>query len=507
MDITSSNITSSLMLSLLTVFVLWIVKYHWSRRRLYELASKIPGPPGYPIVGNGFDWMGRSTKDLFRTGIKYCVDYPNVMKYWLGPKLMIAVTKPEYLQIIMNHPDCLEKDSSYRFLKKYVGNGLISAPVQIWKKNRKLIQPTFRQKILDSFVVVFVEHTKTLTDIMMKHAGTGEVDMASFLNAFMIDLVCETSMGLKTGAQTTGNRFGELLDEFMRICLFRITHFWYSNKYIYRLSKYKHFLDSIVSEMKSFANKILVEKRDLFQENNKMLITGDIIEDDTKGKSFLDHLLQLSYEGTRLSEKEVADEVNTFLAAGSETTAGALGYAFMSLGMFPDIQQKIYEEVIDILGTDRDVTDEDLPRMQYMERFLKEVLRLFPLVSFILRCTTADIDLGDVILPKDSCLALTIFATHRCPEYWKDPLKFNPDRFLPKEVVKRHPYCYLPFSGGPRNCIGLKYATMIMKTVIATLVRKVVFKSEYKSIEEIEFRIHIVIRPVDGYKVSVELRK
>lgn len=141
------------------------------------------------------------------------------------------------------------------------------------------------------------------------------------------------------------------------------------------------------------------------------------------------------------------------------------------LGMHPEIQQKVYEEIMDVIGPDRPVEHSDLPQLKYTERFIKEVLRLFPVGPLVVRAHETDINLGkllkyfarksfiatipgDYVLPKGSSSVLVIIHMHRNPEYWPNPLRFDPDRFLPEEVAKRHPFAYVPFTGGPRICIG-----------------------------------------------------
>lgn len=111
---------------------------------------------------------------------------------------------------------------------------------------------------------------------------------------------------------------------------------------------------------------------------------------------------------------------------------------------------------MDVIGPNRYVEYRDLPYLEYTERFIKESNRLFPIAVAIVRELQQDIRLEDnVELPAGSSAVLSILSTHRSKDYWTNPLKFDPDRFLPDEISKRHPYCYLAFSGGPRSCIGI----------------------------------------------------
>lgn len=107
-----------------------------------------------------------------------------------------------------------------------------------------------------------------------------------------------------------------------------------------------------------------------------------------------------------------------------------------------------------MLGPDNLPTLEDLPKLKYTERVIKESLRVFPGAPFVARVVEEDVDLGDVVIPRGANIGLGYLHLHRSEKYWKEPLKFDPDRFLPERLINRHPYTWLPFSGGPRNCVG-----------------------------------------------------
>ncbi|KAF2885095.1 hypothetical protein ILUMI_21098 [Ignelater luminosus] len=196
------------------------------------------------------------------------------------------------------------------------------------------------------------------------------------------------------------------------------------------------------------------------------------------------------------------------MIGGSDATASMNSFVFIMLGMFPDIQKKVYEEVMDILGPDKKVECTDLGKLIYLERVIKETMRLFPVGPLIVRAITGDIQLdNNCIIPAGSSVVLVILKLHRHPEIWPNPTKFDPDRFLPEAIAKRHSYSWLPFSGGPRNCAGAKYAMIAMKSLIATVVRKYQFSTEYKTVEEIRITADLMLKPLDGYKLAIELRE
>lgn len=115
---------------------------------------------------------------------------------------------------------------------------------------------------------------------------------------------------------------------------------------------------------------------------------------------------------------------------------------------------------------------------------------------------------GEYTLPKGSSVVLGIMKLHRDAEHWNDPLKFDPDRFLPEQISKRHPYSYVPFSAGPRNCLGFKYAMMAMKVLLATVLRYyVIKKNEIQKIQDIKLKADVMLKPAVPIKIRIEKRQ
>lgn len=236
-----------------------------------------------------------------------------------------------------------------------------------------------------------------------------------------------------------------------------------------------------------------------------------IIEETKPRKAFLDLLMELSNEGTKFTDEELREEVDTMMIAGNDTTASVNSFVMLMLANFPDVQEKCYQELCSIYGdninTDTMITHEDLHRMEYLERMIKETLRLFPVGPVLVRYVSEDIDLGDHVLPGGSSVVIGILKLHRNEKHWPKALKFDPDRFLPDQVAKRHPYCFVPFSAGPRNCIGVRYAMMAMKTLIATVLRHYVLKKDrIVRIEDIKLKADVMLKPVEPICIKIERR-
>ncbi|XP_063924655.1 cytochrome P450 4g1-like [Zophobas morio] len=202
----------------------------------------------------------------------------------------------------------------------------------------------------------------------------------------------------------------------------------------------------------------------------------------------------------------VLEESQIMFFVGTEISAAVLSSILLVLGMYPDVQKKIDEELNAIFGdSDRDPTLEDVNHMQYLDRVLKETMRLLPPLPFIMRYIDENVRLGPYVLPKDTRFIVPVAVVHRRPEFWPDPDKFDPDRFLPEEAEKRPVCSYIPFSYGARNCIAYKYGLLSIKIILSTFLRSYrITSSNYKSIQDIDLFIHVVAKPKNGYKITIE---
>jgi cytochrome P450 len=209
-------------------------------------------------------------------------------------------------------------------------------------------------------------------------------------------------------------------------------------------------------------------------------------------------------DGSRMSDKQLRDEVLTFLIAGHETTALALTWTWHLLAQHPEIEKNLHEELDRVLGG-RVPEFSDLPALTYTERVIKESMRLYPPAWSLARTVISDFELRGYCIPAGANVVMSQWIMHRNPTYFPDPEKFDPDRWLPADSQKLPRFAYFPFGGGPRQCIGSSFAMMEAMLLVATIAQS--------------FRVHSVpghpvvlvpsftLRPKYGMRMSIESRR
>jgi cytochrome P450 len=184
----------------------------------------------------------------------------------------------------------------------------------------------------------------------------------------------------------------------------------------------------------------------------------------------LDALLAASPD-ERLAAAELHHELRAVLFAGHTTTASALAWLWYVLSEHPDTRERIEEECHAVLGGRLPVL-EDLPGLSHTRRVIDEVLRLYPPTWLTARSPTEDDSLGGYAVPAGALVLLSPYLTHRHPALWRDPERFDPDRFAPARAAMRPGFAYFPFGGGPRRCIGSALATIEMQMIAAMVVQR-----------------------------------
>jgi cytochrome P450 len=210
---------------------------------------------------------------------------------------------------------------------------------------------------------------------------------------------------------------------------------------------------------------------------------------------------------SRLNDDEMKASSLSFLAAGYDTTTTTVVCAGYFLATNEDVQEKLVQEIKSAREKNQGTNYEFVHSVEYLDWFLKEVLRLCPPGHRHMRQCEEECVINGLKFPKGVRVHILTYAIHHDPDVWPDPFKFDPERFSPEEEAKRHPFSYLPFGAGPRQCIGNRYAMMVMKII---LVR--VLEAGYRFKRSADTKLLVLksfnqLRPVSPIYLRFELEK
>ncbi|XP_072940755.1 cytochrome P450 4C1-like [Epargyreus clarus] len=505
-----------ILLLCLAVLAVWTIIFRYRRRRMYQLAALVPtSKEELPVIGIAHTLVG-NTEEIMNSLQRFsyvAMEHNGIMRGWLNHILYFVLINPIDVEMVLK--TCLEKDDLHRFIRKITGYGGIFAPVTIWRRRRKILLPAFSPKIVENFVEVFSEQSEKLTKLLATQSDHGKFSIWPFITSYTLDSVCETAMGVKVNAQGNPNcSFLKALNLVLNLICERIFHLWLQPDWLYKFFPQYYRQQKCVDELNGFTDKVIENKREELKNEKKCKTEADHHYDlgNYQKKTFLDLLISLSGGENGYNNVQLREEILTLTVAGTDTSAVAICYTLMLLGKYPKIQMKLFEELDEVFGeSDRPLEKDDLQKLKYLDRVVKESLRLFPPVPFIIRKVLEDIKLpsSGYTLPAGCGVVVSIWGAHRDPRYWgPDAEMFDPDRFLPERFNLKYPCSFMPFSNGPRNCLGYQYALMSVKTALSAVLRRyrVVGENEHSNAPRIRVKLDIMMKAVDGYQVALERR-
>ncbi|XP_009081963.1 PREDICTED: cytochrome P450 4V2 [Acanthisitta chloris] len=500
----------ALLLTVMAMCCLPSLMDYWRRWRMMKL---IPGiSPCYPVLGNAL-LLEPDGEGFFKQLQFYVEEYRNrpLFKLWIGPLPVMILYHPDSVEVILSSSKHIEKSYLYKFLEPWLGTGLLTSTGDKWRSRRKMITPTFHFEILNDFLEVMNEQGSILVEKLEKHVDKEPFNVFLDVTLCALDIICETAMGKNVDAQKNKDsdyvraiyRMGDLIQQ-------RQKSPWFWPDLVYMLFKEGREHKRNLQILHNFTDKVIAEKAAELKntKQNKHGNDGNCEESGfKKRKAFLDMLLSATDdEGNKLSYRDIREEVDTFMFEGHDTTAAAMNWVLYLLGHNPEVQKKVHRELDEVFdNTERPVTADDLKKLRYLECVVKEALRLFPSVPMFARALREDCCINGYQVPKGTNVLVITYALHRNPEIFPDPEEFKPERFLPENSKGRHPYAYVPFSAGPRNCIGQRFAQMEEKTLLALILRRFWVESCQKA-EELGIAGELILRPNNGIWIKLKRR-
>uniref|UniRef100_A0A8C3WH94 Uncharacterized protein n=1 Tax=Catagonus wagneri TaxID=51154 RepID=A0A8C3WH94_9CETA len=452
----------------LLLLLLKAAQLYLRRQWLLKALQQFPSPPSHWLYGHSREFQEESELQPL---LKRVEKYPSACARWLwGTRAMVVVYDPDYMKVVLGRSDP-KAPILYKFLTPWVGYGLLLLNGQMWFQRRRMLTPAFHYDILKPYIGLMASSIQVMLD-KWEQLITQEphLEIVGPITLMTLDTIMKCAFSHQGGVQKDrdSHSYIQAIWDLKSLIFSRMRSAFLQNDTIYRLSpegRQSHRACQMVHQHTG-DRVIQLRKAHLMKEGE--------MENVRKKRhlDFLDILLFARMEnGSSLSDADLRAEVDTFMAAGHDSTASGISWVLYALASHPEHQQRCREEIQSLLGDGTSITWDHLDKIPYTTMCIKEALRLFPPVPSISRELSKPITFPDGrSLPAGITLSLSFYALHHNPKVWPNPEEFDPSRFAPGSP--RHSHAFLPFSGGSRNCIGKQFAMNEMKVVVAlTLLR------------------------------------
>ncbi|XP_071073567.1 cytochrome P450 4X1 isoform X2 [Dasypus novemcinctus] len=397
--------------------------------------------------------------------------YPCAFPRWVGPfQALFYIYDPDYAKTFLSRTDP-KSQCLHRLLIPCVGKGLFNLDGPKWFQHRCLLTSGFHFNILKPYSEVMAQSANTMLDKWEKLCITQDttVDVFEHINLMALDILMKCAFSKETDCQinSMNDPYVKATFELGKITFYRLYSFWYHYDLIFNFSPEGHRSQELSQVLHQYIEKIIHDRKKSLKDERK--------QDNThkrKYQDFLDIFLSAQAEnGDSFSDTDLWAEINMFMLAGHETTAGGISWLLYCLALNPEHQQRCREEIRGILGNGSSLTWDHLDEMRYITMCIKEALRMIPPVPSISRELSKPITFPDGrSLPAGMTVVLSIWGLHHNPATWENPKVFDPFRFSEENSDQRHSHAFLPFSAGPRNCIGQQFAMIALKVAVALIL-------------------------------------
>lgn len=467
-----------------TVFIatlVVVVVYLWGiapfRFLKNTFGDKVPGPTPLPFIGNMFDVV--RYKGLLHLQIDdYYKKYGKVFgMFFFGrtPSLVVAdleMVKQVYVKdfhAFRDRPVLIKTPEPF---DKMMGN----LEGEEWRRIRNTLTPTFSAHKMKQMVPLMNTACDTLMEKLEEISRTEEsFDIVNYLQGVTMDVILRCAFGIQADPQNNP-------DEPAISAARRVVNGSALQRTAVSILSLLPF-GSKIAEL--FPSLLIRDFYDLMVISEQIIAAKKSAGSSSSRKDFLDLMLMAAQdenlpEAKRLSDSEVLAQSFLFLLAGYETSSNTLGFVSYLLATNPDVQEKLQKDIDSVWDDENKMPSyETVNELPYLDMVISETLRLYPPAVATLRLCTEDCMLKHLKVPKGLAVMIPIYSIHMDPTIWPNPDKFDPERFTPEAKQSRDPYAYMPFGHGPHNCIGMRFAQMEMKLVLARILKKYSFQAAH----------------------------
>ena len=418
--------------------------------------------------GRGLPPTPRGTvRELVRNPLSYFLSitqqYGDIVCYRPAPDPAYLINHPNYIHhvLVEKHRNYSKETYTNQAFKQIIGEGLINLEGDAWMRQRRLMQPAFHHTRLEKLDGLIVQATLDMLERWQGHYHQSQpVDVAREMAALTMTITSRALFGVDLGDEVKA--IGEIINEVANLT-----------------EKPRNpRLQQAAREFGAVVERIIQLRHKDFKDQGDLLSSLMTAQDDMSG--------------ARLNDLQLKNEVMGLLLAGHETTANALTWTIYLLSQNLWAADRLHNEIGQALNLRRPCAS-DLANLPYLRQVLDESLRLFPPAWIIGRRAIIDDEIGGYHVPAGTVIAICIYTLHRHPAFWENPDQFDPDRFTPERSADRNRYTYIPFSIGPRQCIGNTFGLLEASLVLACITQR--FELHMSPGIEIQPQPLFVLRP------------
>lgn len=360
-----------------------------------------------------------------------------------------------------------------RIFEDSVGNNIFTGDGEFWKKQRQLMQPAFHTQRIGTYADIMVDHTRQL--VKRWHDGqtiSAAREMMHLTMGIVTKALFDSDLRDDSAGDAFSNLFQVVNNRLNRAGRLNLPH-WIPTRDNRTVHESVEIIDKVLMP--------IIEERRRSGED-----TGDLLS-----------VLVMS----GMDDAQLRNEVMTLFGAGYETTANTLTWALYLLTQYPEVEKRLCEEIDGVLPGQRAASLQDLERLVYTEKVIKEALRFYPTSIAISRDALEDVEIGGDTIPKGATVLFSQWLLHRDPRFWPTPEVFDPERFSAENEPNINKYSYMPFGGGARICIGNAFALMEARLALVTILQhaKLTLAPGYTMQPEFRF----TLRPSGGLPMVV----
>ncbi|XP_067329418.1 cytochrome P450 3A9-like [Anolis sagrei] len=436
----------------------------------------IPGPRPLPFIGTALAYR----KGLLAFDKACFKKYGKIWGFYDGRTPVLAITDPAVIKAVL----VKECYSVFTNRRKFGPTGKLESAVSLaedenWKRIRTVLSPTFTSGKLKEMLPIIQHYAKSLIKNFAEKADKGEpVDIKDVIGPYSMDVVTSSSFGVNIDSMNNAQ------DPFVKHAKKLVKFNFFSPLFI--LMYMVPWLTPILNKMNVslfsaeavdfFAQAVAKIKKQRQQEAEKgrvdfLALMIESQKSETKSQT---NGMNQTYKA--LTDEEILANAIIFIFGGYEATSNVLCYMLYELARHPDVQQKLQDEIDAALPNKAPLAYEAVMQMEYLDMTVNELLRLYPIGGRLDRICKKDVEINGITIPKGVSVMIPPHVLHFDPDLWEQPEEFRPERFSKENKGSIDPYVYLPFGAGPRNCIGMRFALLVLKAGAVSLLQNFTFK-------------------------------